>query len=1033
MLYNNDKSLSMDLFKNPTSEYRAAPFWAWNCDLDKDELLRQIEVLKQMGFGGFYIHTRSGMSTKYLSDEFMSLVKVCTNKAKDEKMLSYLYDEDRWPSGAAGGYVTKNYPEFRQRRLVFTEHKRECSTKEEAIKNGETYFLGMYDIVLNQNGELEKYSLTDDENKACGIIRYAYIEVYSSFNKSPGWYNGGTYVDTLSKKAMEKFVEITHERYKEAVGAEFGKTVKTIFTDEPQFSHYRNLSAPDSRNDAYLPWTLDIEESFFNAFGYDIKEKLPELFWERADKKVSVVRYNFSDHICERFVQSCADTIGDWCEKNNIYLTGHLYGEYTLASQAKAVGEAMRSYRSYQLPGIDMLNNNTEYSTVKQAQSAVHQYGREGGMSECYGVTNWDFDFRGHKFQGDWQAAMGITMRVPHLAWVSMKGAAKRDYPASINYQSPWYQEYSFIENHFARLNTVLTRGKPIVDVGVIHPIESYWLHYGPESVTSSLRNNIDLKFDNIVNWLLFETIDFDFVCESSLPQIGSVSNGKFNVGKMSYSTILVPSCETLRSTTVKLLDEFVKQGGRVIFAGDVPKYVDAVENNAINTLYGKCEKIPYDRFSIANALREERVIEITDANAKKTDSFICQLRHDTDADYLFVAHAKPYHDLKRNCGTEPPTSTRIKIRGEYYATVLDTITGKEENAEFVSQNGYTTVNYDFYENDSLLLKLVPCKNCFNKSKKIQKTQLGEIDFKNNVTYRRHENNVCLFDLAEYSLNGGEFCPTEQILRIDKSLREKFSWPQASGQDMQPWAIEKDKTSNYVTLRFTFNSEESFSNTYFCAEELSQLTLNGENIILKQDGYFVDKSIKKFALPTLLQGENVILAKIPFAKEESLEACYLTGDFNVVLSGCEKTLVKAKTTIGFGDIVSQGMPFYGGNVSYIQKINLEKNCDLCINVAKYKGALAKVLVDGKDAGNVVFAPYDLYIENVEKGEHTLEFVLYGNRHNTFGGLHNCGISTYYGQGYWYSTGNSWSYEYNLKPAGILKSPVITMYENISQY
>ena len=125
------------------------------------------------------------------------------------------------------------------------------------------------------------------------------------------------------------------------------------------------------------------------------------------------------------------------------------------------------------------------------------------------------------------------------------------------------------------------------------------------------------------------------------------------------------------------------------------------------------------------------------------------------------------------------------------------------------------------------------------------------------------------------------------------------------------------------------------------------------------------------------------------------------------------------------------MPFYGGNVSYIQRINIAKNCSLCVNIAKYKGTLTKVLLDGEDVGNIVFAPYDLIIENVSAGEHTLEFVLYGNRHNTFGGLHNCGISIYYGQGYWYSTDNSWSYEYNLKPTGILKSPVITMYKNVT--
>ena len=63
----------------------------------------------------------------------------------------------------------------------------------------------------------------------------------------------------------------------------------------------------------------------------------------------------------------------------------------------------------------------------------------------------------------------------------SVNGEAKRDYPASIFYQSPWYKEYRMIEDHFARVNTALTRGKARVRIGVVHPIESYWLHYGPK------------------------------------------------------------------------------------------------------------------------------------------------------------------------------------------------------------------------------------------------------------------------------------------------------------------------------------------------------------------------------------------------------------------------------------------------------------------------------------------------------------------------------------------------------------------------
>ena len=65
MLYkrNRDFHLDDELFKNPTSEYRGAPFWSWNCELDREELLRQIDCLHKMGFGGFHMHSRTGMAT----------------------------------------------------------------------------------------------------------------------------------------------------------------------------------------------------------------------------------------------------------------------------------------------------------------------------------------------------------------------------------------------------------------------------------------------------------------------------------------------------------------------------------------------------------------------------------------------------------------------------------------------------------------------------------------------------------------------------------------------------------------------------------------------------------------------------------------------------------------------------------------------------------------------------------------------------------------------------------------------------------
>lgn len=190
--------------------------------------------------------------------------------------------------------------------------------------------------------------------------------------------------------------------------------------------------------------------------------------------------------------------------------------EEKLETQTGSVGEAMRCYRGMQLPGIDMLCDVRDYTVAKQAHSVSRQYGRCGVISEIYGVTNWTFTFEGHKGQGDWQAALGVNVRCHHLAWLTMAGEAKRDYPAAIGYQSPWYKDYPLIEDHFARVNYAMSRGKARVRVGVVHPIESYWLMYGPND-TSEEKQELEDQFAQLTEWLCHGLVDFDFISESLL------------------------------------------------------------------------------------------------------------------------------------------------------------------------------------------------------------------------------------------------------------------------------------------------------------------------------------------------------------------------------------------------------------------------------------------------------------------------------------------------------------------------------------
>ena len=113
----------MELFQNPGKEYRGTPFWSWNTKLDPCVIEEQVRQFKEMGMGGFYIHTRVGLDTEYMGTEYMDCVKLAVQTAKKENLYACLYDEDRWPSGYGGGRVTC-HPEYRSRNILITPYRK---------------------------------------------------------------------------------------------------------------------------------------------------------------------------------------------------------------------------------------------------------------------------------------------------------------------------------------------------------------------------------------------------------------------------------------------------------------------------------------------------------------------------------------------------------------------------------------------------------------------------------------------------------------------------------------------------------------------------------------------------------------------------------------------------------------------------------------------------------------------------------------------------------------------------------------------
>lgn len=1032
MLFDSSKheTLCQTLFENPTKEYRATPFWGWDGDLKPQELCRQIEIFKKMGFGGFHMHARAGLVTPYLSDEFMRCVRACCEKAEQEDMLAWLYDEDRYPSGPAGGIVTAD-PAFTRRYVRVTPYANGDRRAKQAQRGYEraqdSRLLAVYDIVLDENGFLKSAVRLTHPQEAQGQAWYAYFECCPASQGAEQ-----SYVDTLNPRAIDQFARVTYDRYREAVGDYFGTVCPAMFTDEPQYPANTTLAFAHDQTDVILPWTDDLCQTYAQTYQQTLLDVLPELVWNLPNGALSQARWRYHDHLAERFVQAFCDTLGRWCEENGLIFTGHVMGEGTLAGQTRAVGEAMRCYRAFGIPGIDVLGEHKlEYSTAKQTQSAVRQQGSQGMLSELYGASGWDFDFRGYKLQGDWQAAMGVTVRVPHHGWYTMYGEPKRDYPGSIHDHAPWWTQYHLIEDHFARINTALTRGTPQVRVAVIHPIESCWIQYGPTDQSGAALEELENEFQGLIHTLVRGLIDFDFISESRLPALCPQGGFPLQVGQMAYDTVIVPALVTLRTSTLARLEDFAKAGGRVIFLGGCPRYVDAVRSDAVMPLYDAALHCAGAGAALVDLLRDVRELDVRLPGGGRADHLTYQLRLDGEDKWLFIATTRwqpspdvdiPNQSIKFNVGQRYDTEVlRFEIQGEYALTLYDTLTGQTQPLPAQYRDGKTIFSRRWYMHDSLLLRLSPGRN--DGESVIAPVREGSWRPFGTVPVTLDEPNVLLLDMAEFSLDGGSFEPQEEILRLENICRGRIGTMLRKRAIPQPYQMPEDTPTHRVTLRFTISSRIDVPDPLLALEDasLAQIRLNGQPVSNHTVGWYVDRGIRTVALPPLHTGENTLEITRPIGLRTVMEACYLLGDFGVSVQGTVKTITAPVRSLAFGSWTHQGLAFYSGNVTY--HLSVTTGGGVFLRCPHYRGASLRVCVDGVDRGPIIFSPYELDLSDLAAGAHQIDITVFNTRQNTFAPLHHLGsIPFCQGPDSYRATGDLWCYEYALRDKGLLSAP-----------
>ena len=339
----NGEKLTKENFKNPPKELGILPFWFWNGEMDEKEMEWQMREYKSKGIPGFFIHGRFGEKIGYLSDTWFERTKFVVEKAKEIGIDVWIYDEMNWPSGTAERQVLKKYPHLKQKYLELVALN---------IDGPLFTFLEATDdryVNTGNSKPIAAFGCTDKEFRT-SIEKLIDLTPNLSFNSVIPWEapegkwrllyflekEVDYYIDTMNPESTNRFLEITHEGYKKAVGKDFGTIVPGFYTDEPAM-HYYHVGMINH----VIPWTAQMFKIFREKRGYDLKPFLPALYLDMG-QKTAQIRYDFWRTLTEQYSETYYKRIRDWCEENGVLFTGHLLFEEWLRLHARCEGNIFK-------------------------------------------------------------------------------------------------------------------------------------------------------------------------------------------------------------------------------------------------------------------------------------------------------------------------------------------------------------------------------------------------------------------------------------------------------------------------------------------------------------------------------------------------------------------------------------------------------------------------------------------------------------------------------------------------------------------
>lgn len=371
------------------------------------------------GYGG--IVTNVAWNSDYLQNTraFSSLAN-SVGHAVGKGMHVWLYDEYGYPSGAAYGQTLEGNPEYEAQGLV-PQYKTVAAGTTEKIDllYGHTAIVSAYvydgasrsdmalssatdvSALISEDGRSVSYTNRSREPKV--LAAYMSKPWYENTHSMENWYAQQRYINMLDEAPVRKFINVTHEKYYEALSEYFGNGIQAFFTDEPalQGSYFeisdrprQVLDVPDPNVPVVecLNYSDSIFEKFSDVYGYDLKPLLGYLYNDDGSVRARQVRIDFYALTGELFRSDYLGQIEEWCAGRGVKSSGHLLLEETLYQNPWFAGNMIQLLGTMGIPGSDLLYSeplaaiNAACVVSKMASSAADFTGKTDTFAEISGA-----------------------------------------------------------------------------------------------------------------------------------------------------------------------------------------------------------------------------------------------------------------------------------------------------------------------------------------------------------------------------------------------------------------------------------------------------------------------------------------------------------------------------------------------------------------------------------------------------------------------------------------------------------------------